>query len=165
MSPCAGVGVGVGVGIGVGVGVGVGVGAPPQPFRRTPRFGGAVVIKSVTPSTLMSPVVTQFGAPPTKKVVGAPKAPKPSPNRTATLLDVCLMFAVAISFLPSPLKSPAVIDIGPNGAENFVKAPKVPSPFPSRNATNAGWQQALKFVTARSFFAPLFKAGAVIGSK
>src|SRR6201988_3416571 len=75
------------------------------------------------------------------------------------------MFAVAISFLPSPLKSPAVIDIGPNGAENFVKAPKVPSPFPSRTATNAGWQQSLKFVTDRPIFESPFKSAAVIACK
>ena len=65
---------------------------------------------------------TPFGETPVLKLVGFPKLPAPSPNRTETLLE--FWFVMARSILPSLLKSPTATLVGFTPTLSMVADPK-----------------------------------------
>jgi len=84
--------------------------------------------------------------------VAVPKLPVPVPSRIETLLEV--KFAVARSLLPSLLKSPTAIELGPAPTGKLVGAPKLPVPVPSRIETLL----EAPFAVARSLLPSLLKS-------
>src|SRR5581483_285532 len=94
---------------------------------------------SALPSPLKSLTAIALGLPAANGLpASGVNPPAPSPSRTVTLPAAPLLkFAIARSMLPSPLKSPEVIDSGsvptPNGLP--IAGVKPPLPLPSRTVT------------------------------
>src|ERR1039458_3612645 len=112
---------------------------PPLPLPDstvTLALGSLVTAKSALPSPLKSPTASEVGPNPTEN--GLPdasvKPPRPSPNKTVTLL--LIEFATARSALPSPLKSPITIEFGMLPVDGLTEAAaKRPPPSPNRMVT------------------------------
>ena len=125
---------------------------PPAPFPsnnerlRLSRFSET---RSGLPSPLKSPTTSHSGVVPTGN--GLPgtcvNAPAPFPSSTVTLL-LPWVFATARSGLPSPLKSPAVMNTGPNPTKKGLPEAGLNLPVPS--PSNTVTVLPLVFATARS---------------
>lgn len=104
------------------------------------------------PSPLKSPTASQTGRAPAPRYVSvlagtAVNPPEPFPKKIVMLL--LTTFAVARSGMPSPLKSPTMIEAGPDpGALNGLPEAAVnpPDPFPS----NTVMLLLVSFAVARS---------------
>nr|WP_242691229.1 hypothetical protein [Cytobacillus praedii] len=118
--------------------------------------------RSIIPFPLKSAAVMEFGKdPPVRK--GLPgagaKPPVPLPRKTETLLE--LAFDTAKSICPSPSKSAAMMEEGPNppvGKGLPSTGAKPPVPSPSRIDT----LKVLKFATARSIFPSSLKSAVMM---
>ena len=117
--------------------------------------------RSGAPSPLKSPAATAHEMLPMAKVRGAWRLPSPLPSSTETVLDPSAVpsrsFATATSSLPSLLKSPGTVEVGPRPAAKPTPNWKVPSPLPSSTetvsapvlaATRSGLASPLKSPTA-----------------
>src|SRR2546430_2209428 len=89
---------------------------------------------SALPSLLKSPTAIERGLVPTLKGCEVPKPPAPSPSATDTVAKKGLLFVIAKSTLPSPLKSATATKPG-SVVNTFGAAVNFPPPEPSRIET------------------------------
>ena len=89
------------------------------------------------PSLFTSLTAIAIGYVPVGELIGLPKLPFPSPRSTETDLvgSETPALAVAISKLPSPLKSPIATDTGPLPATIWMAGWNVPSGLPNSTKT------------------------------
>ena len=110
----------------------------------------SVTAMSGFPLRSKSPTAIPLGSAPTAMSSCEPKAPLPSPNRTATSFEK--LFAVTRSRSPSRSKSPAAMPCGPllDPSGYSVAAANVPSPAPSVTETLPPPAPPLRLDVARS---------------